>query len=551
MARINDQEASYDTPAAKKNRNHRPSFIDQLDSVPETELITKKDVLQLATHCCNVYDYWMNHQEEFSRDHDTRTKRRQTLLSLSNAARGDHEPIAKNIDDVDVVDLREYTDWFMNHNTDINLRFDSANTLNEAVNQQPETWFLFLRYMTHSLHYADLHIEAQNTEIDNLRTTNEDLCSSNSPATITILKKKKYRDTIIRLREEVEALSKERDNLKLSLERLNIQGDYDSDDEFLNQDTQKLTHTAVSKSAALIGSSCNGVGNNKPPDRMEVFDGQNRDKYDEWVDKFLGQIKTHENWFSNEDRKLTYLMRHLTSAPYNLLKPKYDERARAKPSHGRTLSGALTELDRAFRAYDMRRDAKTKLETLRMGNNESFGDFFAKFQIQINKLDYHDEDKIDELKARLNGRFASKIISGRKDTYEELVNQCYTLDSELKMYEAKKTTSSSSGSRYPGNLLIPKPQVDHATVELGKSFKPLSQMTLKELKDYRNSLPRSNIIKQRLIDEKRSHRCMQKGHTGSDQECQFNRLPPTENFKSQQMALLNQLSISEKGKDAA
>ncbi|KAI6251215.1 hypothetical protein HI914_00050 [Erysiphe necator] len=468
MARINEKEASYDTPAAKKNKNHRPSFIDQLDSVPETELITKEDVLQLATHCCN-----------FSRDNETPTKRRQTLLSLSNAARGDHEPIAKNIDDVD----------FMNHNTDINLRFDSANTLNKAVNQ----------YMTHSLHYADLHIEAQNTDIDNLRTTNEDLCSSNSPATINILKKKRYRNTIIRLREEIETLSKERDNLVT---------DCDSDNEFLNQGTQKLTHTAVSESAALIGSSCNGVGNSKPPDRMEVIDVQNRDKYDELVDKFLSQTKTCENRFSNEDRKLTYLMRYLTSAPYNLLKPKYDEPARAEPSHGRTLSGALTELGRAFRAYDTRHDAKTKLETLRMGNNKSFGDFLAKFQIQINKLDYHDEDKIDELKAQPNGRFASKIISGRKDTYEELVNQCYTLDSELNMYEAKK--------RF-----------------LQELFKPLSQMTLKELKDYRNCLPRSNIIKQRLIDEERCHRCMQKGHTGSDQECQFNRLPPSENFKSQ------------------
>ncbi|RKF61640.1 hypothetical protein OnM2_040066 [Erysiphe neolycopersici] len=284
---------------------------------------------------------------------------------------------------------------------------------------------------------------------------------------------------------------------------------------------------------------------------MEIYDGQNRDKYDEWVDKFLGQIKTHEIWFFNEDRKLTYLMRHLTNAPYNLLKSKYDERARTNPAHGRTLSDALAELDRAFRAYDTRRDAKTKLETLRMSNQDSFGDFFAKFQIQINKLDYHDDDKIDELKARLNGRFAGKIISGRKETYEELVNQCFTLDSELKMYDAKRTNSSTNGSRYLGGSSTPKPNVDHATVELGKSFKPLSQMTLKELKEYRNSLPRSMTIKQRLIDEKRCHRCMQKGHTGLDQNCPFNRLPPSENFKNHQTALLNQLYISEQEKDAA
>ncbi|POS85602.1 hypothetical protein EPUL_002141 [Erysiphe pulchra] len=401
MARFN-KEATEDMPTEKNSGNRCYSLIDQLDCVSKTELITKKDVLQLATHCCNVYDYWITHPEEFRRDHETRTKRRQTLLSLSHAARGDQNNKADITDDMDAVDLREYTDLFLNHDADINLRSNS----------------------TSSLHYADLHIEAQNAEIENLRTENE-----------------KYRDVIVRPREEVEALPKERDNLKLNLDRLSIQNDCDSDDKFLKQGTQKVNNLPelITKPAALKESSNIGA------------------------------------------------------------------------AHGRTLSGALAELDRAFRAYDTRRDAKTKLETLTMGNQESFGDFFAKFQIQINKLDYHNDDKIDELKARLNGRFAGKIISGRKETYEGLVNQCFTLDSELKMYDAKRTNSSTNGSRYLGGSSTSKPNVDHATVELGKSFKPLSQMTLKELKDYRNSLPRFMIIKQRLIDKKKMSPLYAKG----------------------------------------
>ncbi|POS82718.1 hypothetical protein EPUL_004188 [Erysiphe pulchra] len=388
----------------KNSGNHRYSLIDQLDCVSETELITKKDVLQLATHCCNLYDYWMTHSEEFSRDHETRTKRRQTLLSVSHAARVNQNNKADITYDMDAVDPREYTDWFLNHNADINLRFNS-------------TYLSTKLYITHSLHYADLHIEAQNTEIENLRTANEELCSNNTSTPITADKKKKYHDVIVRLREEVEALSKERDNLKLNLDRLSIQNDCDSDDEFLKQGTQKVNNfpELITKPAALKESSNIGAGHCRPPDKMEIFDCQNRDKYDdEWVDKFLRQIKTHEIWFFNEDK--------------------------------------------------------------------SFGDFFAKFQIQINKLDYHNDDKIDELKARLNDRFAGKIISGRKETYEELVNQFFTLDSELKMYDAKRTNSSTNGSRYLGGSSTSKPNVDHATVELGKSFKPLSQMTSKELK---------------------------------------------------------------------
>lgn len=69
-------------------------------------------------------------------------------------------------------------------------------------------------------------------------------------------------------------------------------------------------------------------------------------------------------------------MRHLTGSSYNLLKDKYDERARLNPLHGRTLMNALVELDWGFRARNVRLDAKTRLETLQMGDSRSFGDFF-------------------------------------------------------------------------------------------------------------------------------------------------------------------------------
>ncbi|RKF64216.1 hypothetical protein OnM2_020095 [Erysiphe neolycopersici] len=484
MARLDEEEALDKKLTLDGDENCRLTIINQLDRDPKDELCSRDDILQFANLCCQLYDFWVNHPEEFRLGHETPTKRRQTLLPLSCCAH-------------------------------ISLRFNSEDALTQAINQRPDTWFAFLRYLSHSLHQADLHIEAQSMGIENLRSTNEDLCSGLLPNTIASDKKKRYHD------------------LKSKLGSTSIQEEADSDDEYLNQSSNNVNTSRVISNpsspgfgnqlptvkpelVSLLRGSTDKTRNCRPPDKMDVFDGVDREKYDEWVDKLLGQFKTHEGWFVNEDR-------------------------------------ALVELDRAFRAHDTRRDAKTKLETLRMGNHETFCDFFAKFQIQINKLNYHNDDKIDELKARLNGRFASRIILGHKDTYEELINHCYSLDSELKMYEAKKTNSSNIGPRHYGGsaITIPKPSVDHTTVELGKTFKPLSQMSLKELKEYRNNLPRSAVIKQRLIDEKRFHRCMQKGHTGLDSECEFNRLPPSENFKNQQKAQLNQISISDKGKDVA
>ncbi|RKF62424.1 hypothetical protein OnM2_033099 [Erysiphe neolycopersici] len=478
MARLNDEEY-IENDGMFCDNNRRNTVTAKIDNLPANELGLKEDVLQLANHVCELYDHWKTHPEEFCVDYDLRNKRRQTLLSLTQTMPPKRDEF-QTTKEIEILDLREHTDWFINNNADLNIRFTSEETFKEAVNNQPRVWFLFLKFISNSLHYADLHIGKQENEIENLRSSNEELSSGLN--TLTNEKKTRYRNEILRLRKEIDIVSEERDRLRSA------------------------------KHIDEVDTSKHGF--HKPPDKIDVFDGKFRERYDEWVDKFLGQIKTYSDWFINEDRKLTYLMRHLTGSPYNLLKDKYDERA--------------PELDRAFRARNVRLDAKTNLETLRMGNNQSF-------------------DKMDELKSRLNTRFASRIILGRRETYDELVDHCYTLDSELGMYEAKKTSESSKDPRKLPDFPLSngKPHLDHTTIELGKSSKPLSEMSLKELKDYRNSLPRSAVIKQRLLNENRCHRCMQKGHTGLDQVCQFNRLPQTEKFK--QKSFLNSISTSDEG----
>lgn len=176
-----------------------------------------------------------------------------------------------------------------------------------------------------------------------------------------------------------------------------------------------------------------------------------------------------------------------------------------------------------------------------MGTNETFSEFYTKFQTHINKLGYPEEDKVDELKTRLNNRFAAKVILGRNDTYDQLVEYCYALDSELRMYDSRrkgtsdqgnKTSKSDTSTTSTTRTSTKTTRVDHATCKLGESTKPLKGMSIAELTDYRKGLPRSATIKQRLIEEKRCARCMQEGHKSTDPDCQFNRLPQSEKFKN-------------------
>lgn len=50
---------------------------------------------------------------------------------------------------------------------------------------------------------------------------------------------------------------------------------------------------------------------------------------------------------------------------------------------------------------------------------------------------------------------------------------------------------------------------DHSKKELGRTDKPLAQMTIQELRTYRDNLPFSNIISDRCMREGRCHACHQ------------------------------------------
>ncbi|KAK7550552.1 hypothetical protein IWX49DRAFT_640711 [Phyllosticta citricarpa] len=74
-------------------------------------------------------------------------------------------------------------------------------------------------------------------------------------------------------------------------------------------------------------------------------------------------------------------------------------------------------------------------------------------------------------------------------------------------------TGSGSESRSKNNL------IDQKTVKLGDSSKPLRQMSIAELKEYRNGLPTGQTVIRRLINERRCLACQQITCKKYNQDC--------------------------------
>ncbi|RKF64244.1 hypothetical protein OnM2_020094, partial [Erysiphe neolycopersici] len=182
-------------------------------------------------------------------------------------------------------------------------------------------------------------------------------------------------------------------------------------------------------------SICGIQGSNSCSSKIDTFNGT-REKYEEWIGKLIGQIDSAPEYFEDrEDRKLNYLMQHLTGPAYELVNDDFGPRARALDPN-LTLEYAIKQLDRAYFPVDKYCTARAKLVKLKMGYNEPFAEFYPKFHIQINRLKLGDEHKVDELTKRLSKRFADKILTGTDESYDQVVNRCYKLDSQLNMWAA-------------------------------------------------------------------------------------------------------------------
>lgn len=280
----------------------------------------------------------------------------------------------------------------------------------------------------------------------------------------------------------------------------------------------------------------------RPPTKVDTFTGEDRDKYQEWYSKIVGQIDAYPEYFEDrEDLKLNYLFQHLTGAAFDLLDDEYGPRARARNTT-LTFDGAIRQLDRAYFPQDTYRTARAKLEALQMGPGESFAEFYPKFQAQIVRLKLADEHKVDELTKRLTRRYVEKILTGVDEPYATIVNRLYTLDSQLQLYNStrksdnkdggksadKITTNGGSGKTQSGKGSSSSAgRKNHQTIELGKPPKPLHDMNDTELKTYLDGLPRSKAISERCMSEGRCHGCHQTGHMKSNPDCPAKRVRTT------------------------
>lgn len=463
----------------------------------------------------------------------------------------------------DALDLTEHFSWFKKHYKGLSaddLRFVSVEDWAAEATDNPKIWYEFISHVSHyaswqdaqraEAHrkYAELTTKAQKQErklekqLAGIEKLKQSLTTASESVTRLQAEKSELQDRLDAASQHTRPLRDDESD---------PESEVDSHDRFLqglNLGTTKETRRVrfdgrdidsrrnhSNSSSPDTTASLNRKRSLRPPTKVDTFTGEDRDKYQEWYSKIVGQIDAYPEYFEDrEDLKLNYLFQHLTGAAFDLLDNEYGPRARAR-NPTLTFDGAIQQLDRAYFPQDMYRTARAKLEALQMGPSESFAEFYPKFQAQIVRLQLADEHKADELTKRLTRRYAEKIFIGMEESYATIVNRLYTIDSQLQLYNSTRKGENKEGGKNAGSSRTiaggaGKVQLgkgpssstgrkNHETMELGKPPKPLLDMNDGELKTYLDGLPRSKAISERCMREGRCHGCHQTGHMKSNPAC--------------------------------
>jgi hypothetical protein len=274
--------------------------------------------------------------------------------------------------------------------------------------------------------------------------------------------------------------------------------------------TPGTTSTAVARRRAKVPD---------PP----VFNGD-RTKLDEFVSKAMFKLQAEDDYYLAEPKMaVRYLISRTTETAFECLRARHPDFNQTNPF--RDPEEVIASLNRQFGEHDRLLKARNEYETIKMKDNESFDEFYTRWEKCVVNLNKPEADQIYELKSRLNKRFYFKVNDGTQYiSLDQVVTKCHNLaytftESDFRFPREtrgeKKNASASAAApssrkandRTPGNASSSNAvtRTNSDGIPFPEKYKGLPKLT--------------DTLKTQLDKEGRCYGCREAGHRSFDPSC--------------------------------
>jgi hypothetical protein len=255
------------------------------------------------------------------------------------------------------------------------------------------------------------------------------------------------------------------------------------------------------------------------------FAGDDKEKHTfrEWFTDLQAKLEEDADYFEEIGvaGTIRYICTRVTGHAFNVLEPQNP--ATCPPGNEfKTVEEVFQVLKDNFADKYRMKTAITELRDLKMKDNESFRDFYNKYnRLACQIPSQPDELKIDDFKTKLKRRlyFEVQRHAYRIKTFKDLVEVCEEVDEVLREGDKLHPRNNKSEG---GKLSAPsgKASSNNGNRQAVRGSSGKSNSSPGPFPDkYRNLPPLTDAIRAQLDLEKKCYACREKGHHSLSDDC--------------------------------
>ncbi len=373
--------------------------------------------------------------------------------------------------------LTEVEDGAEEANESIFAKIQNSQEFIASVTQHPDIWCNAVRNMVTGM----IAYQEQNNELhrdylkskervvslsQQLKEKNTSLLSAQSNEARLRESRTTYRTRNEKLKDDVQELRIENENLKIQLQGVGGMdpGSDDPDDSDREGPARRpdirrrVTAPAPAPSGSRHSRQITPAGtttttgaksNNKYPD-VKDFHGKDDDRnmWDSWKMHLKSKFMMSWELFDTEISKIVYIRDHCKDTAYDIVKGRADLDI---PGHYDTAEEMVQDLEQNFGDFDKEGKADAELQNPKfsMGAKdakETFDAFHARFTAVIAPLDMSEREKTGHLRRLLANRLKYRILDYPASTsYRELVARLRQVDLNLRLADEQSPRGNRGG----------------------------------------------------------------------------------------------------------
>lgn len=270
--------------------------------------------------------------------------------------------------------------------------------------------------------------------------------------------------------------------------------------------------TSASSSSVRINNKLDGASyTDKHAQKPKTFDNDKID-FHEWIQTL--ELNLNSSSFRTEEDGMRHILGFTTGIPNSVLRSRVPTRfGQQCPNPFKSTDDMIKFMFDMYGKVNNHAKAFNGMSKLRMKNDETFSEFFVRYQEFSSWLGFDDANQVYTLRSKLSSRYSSRLADGVAiSSFALLVERLYNMEEQFAEHDCnhRPSTDSKAGT---GKASATTKKTPAAPKSSGPDYLKTNPNIPEK---YKNLPALTDAEREKCRVERRCMRCREQGHVQSD-----------------------------------